>query len=92
MEITGNAYARLMWGDTPDNVGVIPKDKLYSLWEISNSPVEIRVVASNDISPQHTEATGDGLYEGTVNAVSTFEFCPRDKYVLTLTPMLTLSL
>ena len=79
VEITGGAYASLLWGNTATNLDVITRQYLYSLHELNNSPVLINI-NSDDTSAAKTECLGEGLYHGTVNERTQFEICPRDQF------------
>ena len=79
VEITGGAYASLRWGSTATNLTVIPREYLYSLHELKNSPVIISI-NSADTSAANTECLGEGLYHAVVNERTQFEICPRDQY------------
>ena len=57
----------------------VPSSSLYSLYEVAASPVDLTVV-STYTDPVTTECSGDGLYKGIVNQLSTFRICPRDRF------------
>ena len=78
-ELTGDAYAHLMWSYEGGPAEVIPETSLYALFEVDRSPVLVTVFSS-DTAPDKTECTGDGLYEGRALHTSYFSFCPRDRY------------
>ena len=78
-ELTGDAYAHLMWSYEGGPAVVVPETSLYALFEVDRSPVLVTVF-STDTSPDKTECTGDGLYEGRALHTSYFSFCPRDRY------------
>ena len=77
-EMNGDAYASLQWKSPLRNkFDVIPYDNLYSLFEIDQSPVSIRVFSAETVA-ETTECSGDGLYTVVALNPSYFQFCPRD--------------
>ena len=88
-EVTGPAWARLMWDFGPvqgsweySNTGgfrSITSEFLYSLYEIDRSPVQVHVVsaATDALS---TECHGPGLYTAVVHRKTWFSLCPRDRF------------
>lgn len=79
-DIVGDAFARLMWKPpSGDEHVVIPMDYLFSMYEISESPVELTVVSA-ETDANSTECSGSGLFGGTVHHEADFEVCPRDVF------------
>lgn len=78
-EVTGTAYARLMWGLDPTKMEVIPTKNLFSLYEIGLSPVNVTINSGETVAST-TECVGNGLVDGTVLQRSEFSACPRDIY------------
>lgn len=79
VEITGEAFARLYWGNTSSDLILVSSDSLYSLHEIDRSPILVNIT-SYYTAANTTECFGDGLFAGKVLSTSYFSFCPRDQY------------
>jgi hypothetical protein len=79
-EINGPAFAQLMWKPPyVSNFAVIPQNRLYTLFEIDLSPVEVTIFSA-ETSPYTTECIGDGLFSAKVLEPAYFSVCPRDIY------------
>lgn len=79
-EVQDSAHARLLWSlPGSATLQVVPQTSLYSLLEISQSPVII-TIQSAVTAASTTECHGEGLYSGTALHTSYFTICPRDVY------------
>jgi hypothetical protein len=78
-EVTGIAFARLMWSFNNISMQVIPASNLFSLHEINRSPVLVTILSSTT-NANTSECIGDGLYSGIALQKSFFKVCPRDAF------------
>jgi hypothetical protein len=79
-DIVGDAFARLMWKPpSATNFTVIPMVNLFSLYEVTNSPLEL-TVKSAATSAADTECSGAGLFGAVAHQETEFEICPRDQF------------
>jgi hypothetical protein len=79
LEVSGEAFCHLLWGESPLNMTVISEEYLYSLYEINGSPANV-TVKSSFTSPIQSECSGDGLIQATSLQPSYFSLCPRDQF------------
>lgn len=80
-EVTGDAYAVLLWS-TPSsgpNATVVPQSHLYTLFEVDRSPVRV-TITSAATAANSSECTGEGLFGATALQSMSFSVCPRDRF------------